>query len=162
MQLFYEIKVTRIIVETIRNLMKPLLNLTGVLFTIYYVFALIGMLFFGGKIKKNAKFITEDSGIPDTYHLMNFNDMCSSYMTLFALMVVNNWMVITAMYVAASADDGYNGKYARFYFGLFYYFAVIIGINITVAFIIDMYSSVERLDAERSKTLELLESEMKE
>jgi hypothetical protein len=50
MQLFYEIKVTRIIVETIRNLMKPLLNLTGVLFTIYYVFALIGMLFFGGKI----------------------------------------------------------------------------------------------------------------
>jgi uncharacterized membrane protein YgaE (UPF0421/DUF939 family) len=83
-------------------------------------------------------------------------------MTLFALMVVNNWMVITEMYVAASADDGYNGKYARFYFGLFYYFAVIIGINITVAFIIDMYSSVERLDAERSKTLELLESEMKE
>jgi len=162
MQLFYEIKVTRIIVETIRNLIKPLLNLTGVLFTIYYVFALMGMLFFGGKIKKNAEFITEDSGIPDTYHLMNFNDMSSSYMTLFALMVVNNWMVITGMYVAATRTAEYNGKYARVYFGMFYYFAVIIGINITVAFIIDMYSSVERLDAERSKTLDLLESEMKE
>lgn len=104
MQLFYEIKVTRIIVETIRNLIQPLLNLAGVLFTIYYVFALMGMLFFGGTIKKNAPFITEDSGIPDTYHLMNFNDMCSSYMTLFALMVVNNWMVITQMYVAATQD----------------------------------------------------------
>ena len=40
--------------------------------------------------------------------------------------------------------------------------AVIIGINITVAFIIDMYSSVERLDKERTQTLKLLEKEMEE
>ena len=36
--------------------------------------------------------------------------------------------------------------YYRFYFGLFYYFSVVIGINIIVAFTLDMYSSVERLD----------------
>ena len=82
--------------------------------------------------------------------------MSSSYMTLFVLMVVNNWMIITQMYVSAiDAEMGNsNGKYARFYFGLFFYFAVIIGINITVAFIIDMYTSVERLDSEQSKTLD--------
>ena len=48
--LLYEIKVMRIIIETIRNLIKPLLYLSGVLFTIYYVFALVGMFLFGGKV----------------------------------------------------------------------------------------------------------------
>ena len=51
-------------------------------------------------------------------------------------------------------------KYYRFYFCAFYYFSVVIGINIIVAFAIDMYSSVERLDAEREKTLEMLKKEM--
>ena len=53
-------------------------------------------------------------------------------------------------------------NYYRFYFGLFYYFSVVIGINIVVAFTIDMYSSVERLDQERTNTLELLREELAE
>mmetsp|Transcript_25701 Transcript_25701/g.39519 ORF Transcript_25701/g.39519 Transcript_25701/m.39519 type:complete len:101 (-) Transcript_25701:3-305(-) len=51
-------------------------------------------------------------------------------------------------------------SYYRFFFGLFFYFSVIIGINIVVAFTLDMYSSVERLDEERIKTLEMLEDEL--
>lgn len=35
----------------------------------------------------------------------------------------------------------------RFYFVAFYYFCVVIGLNIVVAFAIDMYNSIERLDA---------------
>ena len=53
-----------------------------------------------------------------------------------------------------------DSKYYRFYFGIFFYFAVIIGINIVVAFTLDMYSSVERLDQDRIQTLELLEDEL--
>ena len=71
-------------------------------------------------------------------------------------MVVNNWMVQVQMYV--DIMDG--NKYFRIYFALFYYFSVIIGINIVVAYAIDMYSSVERLDHERQKTLEMLEEEL--
>lgn len=41
--LLYEIKTLRIIIETIRNLLKPLLYLTGTLMTIFYIFALMGM-----------------------------------------------------------------------------------------------------------------------
>ena len=48
--LLYEIKVMRIIIETMRNLMKPLLYLCGVLFTIFYIFTLVGILMFGGKV----------------------------------------------------------------------------------------------------------------
>ena len=50
--------------------------------------------------------------------------------------------------------------YYRFYFCFFFYFSVVIGINIVVAFAIDMYASVERLDIERNKTLKMLEDEL--
>lgn len=48
--LLYEIKTLRIIIETMRKLIKPLANLCSVLGTIYYTFALIGMWSFGGKV----------------------------------------------------------------------------------------------------------------
>ena len=63
---------------------------------------------------------------------------------MFSLLVVNNWQVIVQMYVNA-----YDTTAVRFFFVLFFYFGVVIGINITVAFVLDMYSSVERLDADR-------------
>ena len=86
---------------------------------------------------------------------MNYNDLLSSFCTLFALMVVNNWMVVVAVYTNTMGSQWY-----ELYFGLFYYFSVVIGINIVVAFAIDMYSSVERLDHERIKTLDILQEEL--
>jgi hypothetical protein len=83
----------RIIIETMRNMMMPLLYLMGVLFIIYYIFAMFGMLFFGGKIQRDLPALLNDQSIPDNYHLDNFNDLLSSFVTLFTLMVVNNWMV---------------------------------------------------------------------
>jgi ABC-type multidrug transport system fused ATPase/permease subunit len=142
--------------ETMRNLLGPLINLSGVLFTIYYVFALVGMFMFGGLIRKNSEAIINDPNIPNTYHLDNFNDLISSFVTLFTLMVVNNWFVQVAMYV--DVMDG--NTYYRFYFCLFYYFAVVVGINIVVAFAIDMYSSIERLESAQQKMLEDLEQEL--
>lgn len=142
LSLLYEIRTMRIIIETIRNLIKPLLNLYGILFTLYYTFALIGMLLFGGKLTRININLALESSIPDNYHLMNFNDFCSSLVTLFCLMIVNNWMDIAEMFAIVMGQN----QFYKIYFALFYYFSVIIGINIAVAFAIDMYSSVERLD----------------
>ena len=122
--LLYEIKVMRIIIETMRNMMLPLVYLMSLLFFIYYIFANIGMLMFGGRIKKNLAVLQRDSTIPDTYHLDNFNDLLSSFVTLFTLMVVNNWMVQVQLYCEVMGSNSY-----RIYFGLFFYFSVIIGIN---------------------------------
>ena len=60
------------------------------------------------------------------------------------------------MYVAIMDN---NGLY-RIFFVTFYYFSVIIGVNLFVAFVLDMYSSVERLDKERAETLKMLEAEI--
>ena len=103
------------------------------------------MYFFGGKVYKKAPFISSDASVPNTYSLLNFNDLISAYYVMFSLMVVNNWQFIVTMYV-----DACGTILVRFFFGLFFYFAVVIGINITVAFVLDMYGSVERLDADRN------------
>ena len=73
---------------------------------------------------------------------MNFNDMLSSFYTMFALMIVNNWYVIVDIYIIEMDN---NATY-RMYFVIFYYFAVIIGSNIFVAFILDMYDAVTTLE----------------
>jgi hypothetical protein len=65
----------------------------------------------------------------------------SSYVTLFSVMVVNNWYSICLIYEDVS---GYVWV-VRVYFLLFYYIGVLIGYNVLVAFAIDIYSSVKRL-----------------
>ena len=136
--LLYEIKTMRVIFETLKNLLGPLNNLIIVMMTIFYVFAQLGMIIFGGQIRKNSSQIVHDSSIPDNYYLINFNDLMSSYVTLFILIVVNNWYVIVAMCVDIK---GGNTLY-RYFFVIFYYFGVIIGLNIIIAFAIDMYAAV--------------------
>lgn len=153
--LLYEIRSMRLIIETLRNMLLPLVYLWGVLLIIFYIFALLGMLFFGGLVNKDLPNTIKDGSVPNNYYMDNFNDLLSSLVTLFTLMVVNNWMVQVQMYVDVMGDANYT-----FYFVAFYYCSVIIGINIIVAFTLDMYSSVERLDEERMETLEMLEKKL--
>jgi len=52
--LTYEVKVMRVIFETLKNLLGPLNNLIIVMITIFYVFAQFGMMIFGGKIMEDS------------------------------------------------------------------------------------------------------------
>lgn len=132
----------RVIFETMRNLIIPISHLVAVVLMIMYEFAVIGMLLFGGLVQTNSIAILQDSSIPPNYEYVNFNDLISSFVTLFILMIVNNWYVVVQQFV--DVKNG-NAKY-RLYFIIFYYFGVIIGLNIVVAFAIDMYSAVQRLE----------------
>jgi len=144
--LLHEIKTMRVIFETFKNLLEPLKNLLLMMMTVFYVFAHIGMILFGGKIRKDSSEIMLDSSIPYNYYLVNFNDLMSAYLTLFALTVVSNWYVIVAMCVKIIGGSG-----IRYFFLLFYYFSVIIGLNIIIAFAIDMYAAVQRLEEMQEK-----------
>lgn len=118
---------------------------------IFFEFALLGMYLFGGVVT-NYSMVLETNPSLGGFQLMNFNDLLSSLMTLFALLIVNNWYVIVELFVDFK---GGNTLY-QFYFLLFYYFGVILALNILVAFAIDMYSVVERLDAQRVKNEAIL------
>ena len=76
----------------------------------------------------------------------------SSYVTLFVLIVVNNWYVIVQMCV----DIMGGALIYRYFFVIFYYFGVIIGLNIIIAFAIDMYAAVERLEKQKDSNRKYL------
>jgi len=60
----------------------------------YYIFSLIGVQMFGGKVYAENPKIYNDSSLSPSYVFNNFNDFASGLMTLFELMVVNNWWVV--------------------------------------------------------------------
>ena len=144
LKLFNEVRQWKIIMRTIAALLKPFSTLLMVTFTLFLIFSIIGERFFGGLANYNSKEILGDQSVPDNYVNMNFNDLYSSFMTLFALMVVNNWFVIVNVFEVSTGS-----VWVRLYFLTFYFLSVIVVINIVVAFAIDMYSSVESLNQQK-------------
>lgn len=97
--LMYEIKTMRIIMETISNLATPFFNLSLMLLFMTYFFAIWGMFFFGGLNYKGNPVLDQLSSVPPNYYLNNFNDLPSSMLTLFDLLIVNNWFLIMNVYI---------------------------------------------------------------
>ena len=54
LSLLYEVKVMRIIFETLKNLIGPINNLFIVIVTMFYFFAILGMFIFGGLVKEDS------------------------------------------------------------------------------------------------------------
>ena len=108
---------------------------------------MVGMFFFGGRITRETEEIRNNDATPDRYTLNNFNDLPSAFVTLFELMVVNNWFINVELYMSIT---NYN-QWLYLYFCSFYNWGVLVGLNIIVAFAIDMYGAIERLDKQKSE-----------
>jgi len=52
------------------------------LYTVYYIFAILGQLLYGGMVTTKSAQINS-SKIPALYYLMNFNDFGAGMVTLF-------------------------------------------------------------------------------
>ena len=70
------------------------------------------------------------------YATLNFNDVESAFVTLFCVLVVNNWFVVVDGFAAVASRD-----VARVYFLSFYVIGVLLFLNIVVAFILDAFLS---------------------
>ena len=64
-------------------------------------------------------------------------------------MVVNNWHVIAQIYVNITGH-----RFVLWYFIVFYICSVMIMLNIIVAFVIDMYSSVDTLNKTKGEVIQ--------
>jgi hypothetical protein len=126
-------------------LLKPFSSLLLIMFSLFLIFSTIGDRAFGGLRNDDIR-VLADQGVPDIYLEMNFNDLFNSFVTLFTLMVVNNWFVIVQMFENVTGT-----VWTRLYFVIFYFLSVIVMLNIVVAFAIDMYSSVDSLYAQKEE-----------
>jgi hypothetical protein len=103
-----------------------------ILFLVYYVYAMIGIEWFGGVVYKDNPRLANTSYAALNYWEFNFNDFGSSMVTLFVLMVVNNWYVFSSAFMAAL-----NSRVPALFFVSFFIAANLVVLNILMALILD-------------------------
>lgn len=148
------------ILNTILHILPSLITYASVLFVFIYIFAIIGMECFKGRINfygentykpdelnSTMKYCgvsgTSRDGLPDfknstfyklQYCANNFNDFGSAFIVLFELLVVNQWHVLTEGFVIATGT-----KATRIFFIAFHIVSVLNILNIFTAFVIEAF-----------------------
>nr|CBI63265.1 two-pore channel 3 [Strongylocentrotus purpuratus] len=139
-----------VIVATVMNIGPSIVTFGAIIFVVFYIFAVIGMELYGGKVNYygyeiDGADLTEDElycGNPllrgsdfyrDHYCNNNFNNILKAFILLIELMVVNQWHVISEGYVIVT------NKASRLYFLFFHISVVIVIINIFIAFILEVF-----------------------
>jgi len=115
------------------------------LFLVYYVFATIGVQLFGGQIYDGHPALKGSGFAEGEYWSLNFNDFPSGLVTLFCLMVVNNWFVVADGFLKVT------NKSASIFFVAFFVTTNLVVLNILMTLILESSSTVrEELQAKRN------------
>ena len=118
--------------------LTPLLTLQALVF---YVFAILGMNFFQDKLTPAT--VPESTGLEyalNNYYANNFDDVLRSYVTLFELLIGNNW------YYVMDACVHVTSSWAMVYFILFYSVSVLVVMNVLTAFILEAFLMQQQRD----------------
>mmetsp|Transcript_34366 Transcript_34366/g.60229 ORF Transcript_34366/g.60229 Transcript_34366/m.60229 type:complete len:654 (-) Transcript_34366:1428-3389(-) len=141
--LLAEVPQYAVIFKTFANLIPLFGTLSGVLMTLFYLYCLLGIEIYGGKIYSENPDLYNDSNINIIYTYINFNDFANGTMTLFMILVESNWNVIENMF------EQVTNSWTRLYFTSFLIFGVFIALNLMVAFILDIFDT--QTEYEKSK-----------
>lgn len=128
------------VLGTVFILMPRFVSVGLVLVIVYYFFAIIGIEVFSQYVMEDCcknttvevYFATNTSTGPGYFYLMNFHNLANSYVTLFALMAVNNWFIIMDGYAAVTSE------FSRLFFMSFYLITMLV-LQIVVAFVLEAF-----------------------
>ncbi|XP_055775932.1 two pore channel protein 1-like isoform X1 [Salvelinus fontinalis] len=155
----------RNVLDTMFELFPRMASLGLTLIIFYYSFAIVGMEFFADVVYPNC---CNTSTVADSYrqinvtignrtvldegyyYLNNFDNILSSFVTLFELTVVNNW------YITMEGVTSMTTHWSRLYFMTFYIVTMVV-MTIIVAFILDAF--VFRMNYSRKNKEPLLDPE---
>ncbi|KAH9107046.1 hypothetical protein AeMF1_017504 [Aphanomyces euteiches] len=149
LRLFLSIERYRVIISTAFAMVPLGKNLLLVMFCNMTLFALIGHQLFGGRISPSllaSEKFANSSYAAAGYAANNFNDLSSGMVTLFELLVVNNWFVIVEGHVLVTS------LWARLFFVAFWLTGVIMTLNLIVASILDAFSKEYAAAYDKLKT----------
>ncbi|XP_053445659.1 two pore calcium channel protein 1-like isoform X2 [Nycticebus coucang] len=149
----------RVIVTTLINIGPTMLTFGGLVFVVYYAFAVVGMEVFHGKVQYfDLNFTTPDAlvcGNPalkgsafsqSRYCKNNFNDLASSFIVLMELTVVNHFLLLADGFALVTHQA------AKLYFILFHIVVVILIVNIFIAFVLEAFFVAYSLEKSEVET----------
>mgnify|MGYP003978619159 CR=1 FL=1 len=113
------------------------------------MFGVIGMELFAGTMHHTINEVKLSSYGLNRYYMNTFDNIYSTFMTLFELMVVNNWNIIMEGYVACT-----NSEWTRLYFIVWFIVSVVVVMNVCAGFVIDAYSLLKPKMKEEVKYLQ--------
>lgn len=138
-----ELEQWQFFMRTLSVLKGPFFNLTFTLYSLYFFYCLVGMQIYGGKITDVAFaklfMLNPDFDSSPDYMWLNFNDFGSGLITLFSMQLFNNWQFIWDQFNFVLD----NRTVSSLFFFSFMVMSTYVIINILMAFIIDVYTSIE-------------------
>lgn len=116
---------------------------------IYYTFfALLGMTLYGGLIYEgNPKLIGTSFQAAGYINCSSWNDGYSSFVTLFQLMIVNNWFII------AEGPEAVTNSWSRVFFVIWWLVSVLVNVNIFVALLLESFSEAQKAVTQEASVL---------
>jgi len=157
LRLFRYIVALRHLYTLLTRLLPTYLQLVTLLFLVSYIFATVGVQAFGGRIWEGNDALKDSDFEKGQYWALNFNDFASALMTLFVVMVVNNWYIIADGYYRVTGT-----KWACAYFVIFFVIANLIVLDILVAMILECYTTLhsEPPSVRRSDIFDIVDAEV--
>ncbi|XP_068004497.1 two pore channel protein 2 isoform X2 [Melanerpes formicivorus] len=162
-------KFMALVVTTLLDLVKNLRAFAGILVVVFYAFAITGIMLFKGAVvplgNTSAINTTYDNGTLQcgTYEQLeywpnNFDDFAAAVVTLWDVMVVNNWQVFL------EAFSRYSSPWAKIYFVAWWLISSVIWVNLFVALLLENFihkwdrrcHRASLSDVEYQRTVELM------
>jgi len=107
-----------------------------VILIVFYIYASVGLQWFGGKLYEGNPALQDSVYSQSKYWHIHFNDFPSGLVTLFVLLVVNNWFIIADACVRTSSS------WAYIFFVSFFIVANSIFVNILIALTLDCQATL--------------------
>jgi len=136
-----------VVVATVIDLISHLRGFMGIIFAVYYFFAILGMQLFSDNWRLEG---IEPSNCTDkmvhsdhctqyqqlVYYANNFHDFAAALIVLWDVMVVNNWYIFLDGYMWAA-----NTAWTQLYFVAWWLVSVIICVNLFIALVLEAFVS---------------------
>lgn len=135
------VKPMAVVATTILGLIHNLRAFGGILVVVYYVFAIVGISLFQGTVVSpgNSSQVPGNSSAPCgsfeqlDYWANNFDDFAAAVVTLWDVMVVNNWQVFLDAY------RRFSGPWSTVYFVLWWLVSSVIWVNLFLALLLENF-----------------------
>jgi two pore calcium channel protein len=137
LRLFRHVKQLRFVAHLTVKLWPTYYRMGMLLLLLFYIFDTIGVQVFGGLIYKGNPALSGSGFASADYWPFNFNDFNSGMVTMFLLMVVNNWFVFTAAFMAVTGS-----RLAAIFSLSFFIITNLIVLNVLMSLILDLSGSV--------------------
>ena len=143
----------KVISKTIKNMQTLFIRNLLNLLSFFFLFSTLSMVLTGGNIETTS--FNDNDQIPNNYFHINFNDFPSSFISCFALIMVNNLQIIakSLSYKKDDEDSTKENKNTSFhmYFATFYFLSTLIILNNIQSLLLNMYLIVFEENRKKKK-----------